>query len=256
VRIAVGGLSVSHTFGRGDDPLEGVVYNADADFKILLMHYGVEGTIHPDATEPILSKDSLAKVCVDLIGVGHVHDHRKMMLGSTTVIVPGSTERHTFGEKGVQPGFYCLEVDKRGLRKVEHVDVIPQQMREESVKTSELGDEDPTGSLIERIREVSGTDQMLKVVLFGPMASEKFHKLRLREAYMVGLDTNFYFDLDSRGLHVSDGPRLVSDGTARASISQRQEIAEVAAELMELAQTDSERALYAEARDRVLASYL
>lgn len=255
VRIAIGGLSVSHTFGRGDDPLKDVVYEADADFKILLMHYGVEGTIHPDATEPILSKDSLSKVGVNLVGVGHVHDNQVMRLPGTTVIVPGSTERHTFGEKTVHPGFYYLEVDRKGIQKVEHVDIVPQQMKEEVVKTTELADDDPTEGLKSRIRAVSHPDQLLKVVLAGPMSGEAFHKLRLRDAYAVGSDSNFYFDLDSRGLHVSEGPRLAMEDAGSASISQRQEIADVAHELMRIAPTEEEKALYQEARDRILATY-
>jgi DNA repair exonuclease SbcCD nuclease subunit len=256
LRIAVGGLSVSHTFGRGDDPLEGVTYDADADFKILLMHYGVEGIIHPDAAEPILSKDSLSKAGVDLVCVGHVHDYKRIALGGTTVIVPGSTERHTFGEKGVQPGFFYLEVGRRGLEKAEHVDAVPQLMREETVKTTELPDDAPTEGLKERIREISNHDQMLKVVLRGTMAPDTFHKLRIRDAYILGVESNFYFDLDSRALHVSDGPRLAPDDAGSASISQRQEIADVANELMRLAQSEEERALYQEARERILATYV
>lgn len=255
VRIAIGGLSVSHTFGRGDDPLKDIVYEADADFKILLMHYGVEGTMHPDAAEPILSKDTLSKAGVDLICVGHVHDHKTFSLGGTTVIVPGSTERHTFGEKGVQPGFFYLEVDHKGIHKIEHIDVVPQLMLEETVKTTELPEDDPTEGLKERIKEVSNRDQLLKVVVKGPMSPETFHKLRLRDVYLQGVESNFYFDLDSRALHVSDGPRLAPEDAGSASISQREEIADVAAELMRIAQSDEERALYIEARERILATY-
>lgn len=255
VRVAVGGLSVSHTFGRGDDPLEGVEYTADADFKVLLMHYGVEGTIHPDANEPILTTDALSRVGVDLIGVGHVHQHRKMEFGSTTLIVPGSTERHTFGEKGIQPGFYYLEVDERGIRTCEHIDVTPQMMDEHRVPATEIDTEDPTECLLQRVREVSHEDRLLKVRVDGPMPSEVFHRLRLREVFMAGMDLNFHFDLDTRHLHVSEAERLSPDESGSATISQRDEIEQVVRELLERAETDEARELLAAARNRVLAQY-
>jgi DNA repair exonuclease SbcCD nuclease subunit len=255
VRVAVGGLSVSHTFGRGDDPLDGVEYNADADFKVLLMHYGVEGTIHPDANEPILTKESLQRLGVDLIGVGHVHQHRKMQVGDTTIVVPGSTERHTFGEKGIQPGFYYLEVDETRLRTCEHWDVTPQMMEEKSIPATELDPEDPTESLLQRVRELSHEDRLLKVRVDGPLASEVFHKLRLREVFMAGMDLNFHFDLDTRQMHVTAGERLSPDEAGSASISQREEIEQVALELMERAENDEQRELLTAARNRVLAQY-
>lgn len=255
IRIAVGGLSVSHTFGRGDDPLDGVEYNADADFKILLMHYGVEGTIHPDANEPILTTDALSRVGVDLIGVGHVHQHRKMDFGGTTVIVPGSTERHTFGEKGIQPGFYYLEVDERGIRTCEHVDGTPQMMEEHTIRTAEIDAEDPTEWVLQRVREASHEDRLLKFRVEGPLPSEVFHKLRLREVFMAGMDLNFYFDLDTRLLHVSGAERLSPDEPGSASISQRDEIEQVVRELMERAASDDARELLTAARNRVLAQY-
>jgi DNA repair exonuclease SbcCD nuclease subunit len=255
VRVAVGGLSVSHTFGRGDDPLEGVEYTADADFKILLMHYGVEGTIHPDANEPILTTDALQRMGVDLIGVGHVHQHKKIEVGATTIIVPGSTERHTFGEKGIQPGFYYLEVDASGITRLEHIAVIPQMMEEETVRASELDADDPTESLLARVRENSHEDRLLKVRVEGAVTSEVFHKLRLREVYMAGMDQNFHFDLDTRQLHVSEAHRLAPDEAGSASISRREEIALVADELLRQADTDERRELLIAARNRVLAQY-
>lgn len=255
LRVAVGGLSVSHTFGPGEDPLENVSFDADADFRILLIHYGVEGTIHPDAQEPILTRDALSRAGVDLIGVGHVHQHRTFTLGNTSVIVPGSTERHTFGELGVSPGFYYLEVNETGLHKAEHVDIVAQMMAEVRIPTTELNDDEPQDSLLARIRDASNEDQMLKVRLVGPVAPAKFHRLNLHEAHMLGCDLNFYFDLDTREMHVEDGPRLAPDDTESVSISQIDEIRNVAAELMMQTDDEEERALLAEARQRALALF-
>ncbi|HEY3266771.1 MAG TPA: DNA repair exonuclease [Armatimonadota bacterium] len=255
VRIAVGGLSVSHNFGRGDNPLEGVAFEADADFKILLMHYGVEGTIHPDANEPILTVDALTQIGVDVVGVGHIHQHRAKAFGSTTVITPGSTERHAFGERGIQPGFYYLEVNEKGLQRCRHIDVTPQLMEDIVIRTPELDEDEPTESLMARIHDVAREEQLLKVRVEGPMTPATFHKLRLRDVYQAGSESNFYFDLDTRGLHVSDAPRLSPVEAGSASISQREEIAQVADELMAQSDDPEARALLLEARNRALSNY-
>ena len=114
MRVAVGGLSVSHTFGRGDNPLEGITYEADADFRILLMHYGVEGTIHPDANEPILTKDALSQDGRGPIAVGHVHQHKKMTVGPTRrSSCPAARSATRSASAGVQPGFYYWRSTRR-----------------------------------------------------------------------------------------------------------------------------------------------
>ena len=52
-RVAIGGISVDHRLSRESNPLEGVEYKVEADYRILMLHYGVEGDIHPDANVPI-----------------------------------------------------------------------------------------------------------------------------------------------------------------------------------------------------------
>jgi DNA repair exonuclease SbcCD nuclease subunit len=255
VRIAVGGLSVDHRLTRGMDPLKDVVYEADADYRILLMHYGVEGSIHPDANEPVIPKSSIAALGVDLVCVGHVHLHGVMAIGATKVIVPGSTERHTFGELKTEPGFYYLELDRNGLQAARHVDTTPQMMDELRIKVTEVDDDDPTADVIARIRDASHMDRLLKCTLEGPMLREKFHKLRLREVYIAGVEGNFYFDLDTRAMSVSDGIALPGTEAGSVSISQRDEIAEVASFMMENANSDEERDLLKEATDRILSRY-
>jgi DNA repair exonuclease SbcCD nuclease subunit len=256
LRVAVGGLSVDHRLTRGMDPLKDVVYEADADFKILLMHYGVEGTLHPDANEPVIPKASIAALGVDLVCAGHVHQHGVMGVGATKVIVPGSTERHTFGELKTEPGFYYLELDGTGLKTAKHIDTTPQMMDELRIKVTELDDEDPTADVIQRIRDASHVDRLLKCALEGPMLREKFHRMRLREVYVAGVEGNFYFDLDTRALSVTDGFDLPAAEAGGVSISQRDEIAEVASALMQNADSDEERALLKEAADRILSRYV
>lgn len=255
IRIAVGGLSVDHRLTAEQDPLEGIEYQAEADFRILLLHYGVEGTIHPDANEPILKKDRLEQLGVDLLAIGHVHQHRKMLIGGTTVIIPGSTERHTFGELNTQPGFFYLELDKTGLRSVEHIDVVPQQMKELLIRATEIPEEDPTTYVLERVREASMPDQLMKCRLEGPLMRPVFHALRLREVFLAGSERNFYFDLDTRGLTVSDPMRLAPDDPGSVSISQKDEIQRVAKELLEQTEDEPDREILVEACNRVLSRY-
>ena len=62
-------------------------------------------------------------------------------------------------------------------------------------------------------------------------------------------------DLDTRGLSVSDGLAAPVPEGGSVSISQRDEINEVASRLMDEAPTDEERELVKEATDRILSRY-
>lgn len=254
-RVAIGGISVDHRLSRESNPLEGVEYKVEADYRILMLHYGVEGDIHPDANEPILKKDALAELEVDLVVVGHVHTARKSGVGKMTILVPGSTERHTFGERGVVPGFWELKVGPSGLQGAKNLPVSAQPMNEMVVRSTEMPDENPTEYVIDRIRQESDPDQMLKCRLEGPISQERFHKLRLREVFQLGNDLNFYFELDSRQLMVSDPTRIVTDAPESVAISQKAEIQAAAYALSQSADNGEDKALWEEAARLALSRY-
>ncbi|HZK67207.1 MAG TPA: metallophosphoesterase, partial [Chloroflexota bacterium] len=105
VRVAVGGMTPDPTLPPGSDPLDGVTWDPQADLAILLLHGGLEGHIYPGASEAILRRATVEALGADCLLVGHVHKHAAFRWGERTVVVPGATERMTFGDLGSQPGF-------------------------------------------------------------------------------------------------------------------------------------------------------
>src|SRR3712207_2326254 len=122
----------------GRAPRAGQTWEVAADLRLLLLHHSVEGHIYPGANEPILRRETLAAFPADAFLVGHVHRHAQLTLGERLVVVPGATERMTFGESSVTPGFVYLELAPGGVERLEHRVVPCQERREATVRVAEL----------------------------------------------------------------------------------------------------------------------
>lgn len=257
VTVAVGGLPPDPRLGRGDNPLEGVTIEPpEADIVLLLAHYGVEGTIHPEANEPVLSKASIAALKgVDYLLLGHVHERIKKKIGDVRVLVPGGTERMTFGELDSPTGFLYLEF--RGKRRISlrsrHIELEPQPMARLEIRTTDIPADDPTGYVFERVRDVSSPDLLLQCRLVGPLTRQMYHDLRFFDIWRLGSELDFFFDLDRKGVYLKDEPRL-SDGLDAERVSPRQEIERVAGELAAEASAE-EQGLIEEAKKLVFERY-
>ncbi|MFQ5874663.1 MAG: exonuclease SbcCD subunit D [Dehalococcoidia bacterium] len=253
VTPAVGGLPPDPRLGRGDNPLKGVAIDPpDADIVLLLAHYGVEGTIHPEANEPVLSKASIAALKgVDYLLAGHVHQRQKMRIGDVRVLSPGPTERMTFGELEVPTGFLYLEFSgKRRIRlRSQHVELEPQPMARLEIRTTDIPADDPTDYIFERVREISNPNLLLQCRLVGPLTRQMYHDLRFFDIWRLGNELNFFFDLDRKGVYLKDEPHL-SEGFSTERVSPSQEIERVAEELA--AEADAEgRRLIEEAKELI-----
>lgn len=261
MRLAVGGLPPDPRLPADADPLAALaepLVPPEADARILVTHYAVEDRLHPLAEEPTIRRSSIADLAgrVDCILVGHVHDAQDAEVAGVQVVFPGPTERLSFGEIDVRCGFVRLDVARgpEGTRvAARHVPIDPQPMRREVVRAGDLPAQEPTAWLIARIRAVSAPDQILQLRLEGPLSRAAYHALRVREAWEVGNDLNFYFDLDRRALTVEAEPGEAHGAGER--VSPRAELAGVADRLRDAAEDPAERALLDEARALVLSRY-
>jgi len=185
---------------------------------------------------------------IDFLFVGDIHRTHKAVVDTATVIIPGATERLTFGEIGEKPGFYYAELDGRDAVKLSHQKIEPQSMRREIIRTTNLPDETPTEYVFEQLRAWADAEQMLQLRIEGPLKREVYHRLKFFDIWRLGNELNFYFDLDRAAV------TLQSDdigGAGGEIVSARREIERVAAELA--AQRDGdERALIEEARELVM----
>lgn len=254
-RIAIGGLSPDPRLGTDDDPLAGVVIEPpDADVVLLMAHYGVEGTLHPAAEEPTLSKASIAALeGIDYLLVGHIHERGTMKVGEVTVCFPGPTERMTFGELEIPTGFLTLRFQGRRPNiksQLRHIPVDVQPMKRLEIRTTDLPAEDPTEYVRKKLRAASHPDQLLLCRIEGPLSRQVYHRLRLFDIWQLGNDLNFYFDLDRRGVSIQ-ALEMPDAGRSVDRVSPRQEIRRVAGALAADAD-DEERELIQEAEELIL----
>jgi hypothetical protein len=255
VRLAVGALAPDPRYRTGQDPLASVNFDAgrpDADLTLLLFHYAIQGVIHPEANEPIIPRDALAGLPVDIILAGHIHGEDELKLGRVHVLFSGPTERHNFGELDLEPGFLVLEVTGTGWG-WRREKVAAQPMRRVFVSAGDLPPDNPTFHLAGQVRAASDKDQLLQCVLSGSLDRATYHKLDLGQVWRIGQDLNFWFDLDRTGFRVADPQR--SDRPAGLErLGPRAEIARLAARRIEAA-SGAERGLWESARDLVLSKF-
>lgn len=263
VRLAIGGLPPDPRLPRDADPLAVLtapIQPPEADLVILVTHFAIEGTLHPQADEPVIRKSSVAALSgvVDYLLVGHIHVMRDHDVGGVKVISPGPTERLSFGEIDLRCGFAVLTVEgHRPCRvKSRHIHLDPQPMRRETVRATNVPAEAPTNYLAERVRAWSAPDQILQVRIEGPLPRETYQALRFLEVWQLGQDLNFYFDLDRHLLSIqADDPGELAFVGGDDRPSPRAEIARVADGFLRSAETDDERALVEAARALVLEQY-
>lgn len=254
LRVAVGGLAWDGGLPAGRDPLDGFVWPGPrADLNLLVLHRGVEGYIHPAAEEPIVRLESIERLDgVHAVLAGHVHRHDWRMVGGRLLLVPGATERMTFGAGEGRPGFVELELTRGGVERLDHVPVPCQRRVELAINVEELPADDPVPALLARLEALRDAEALAKLKLEGVLTRDAYHALNLRPVWDFGAAAFFAFELDADGLEVADEPRRA--GAAQGvRLSLGDELAGLAAELMAAAD-DDERDLLREARDRALAA--
>lgn len=227
--------------------------------RLLVTHYAVEGFLHPSAEEPTIKKASIAALAgrVDALLLGHIHDGRETDIAGVKVIFPGPTERTNFGELDVRCGFTLLSVQGPPpyVVRSKQIHLHPQPMRRQTVRATDIPEEDPTAWLVSEVQSWSEPDQILQVRLEGPLKRDTYHALRFLEVWQVGNDLNFYFDLDRHALTLKTDDFGTGVTHAGIRVSPRSEIQRVADAMLEIAGSDAERQVLEEARALVLEQY-
>ncbi|MBI5649712.1 MAG: DNA repair exonuclease [Chloroflexi bacterium] len=250
--VALGGIAPDPRLDARADPLDGVTWNPpQCDVALLLLHCGFEECVPPDFGEAILPKARVAEMRgIDYFLLGDIHRTHKAIVDAATVIVPGATERMTFGEIGERPGFYYLELDGKTPIKMLHQSVEPQPMRREIIRTTDLPADAPTEFVFDQLNAWADAEQMLQLRIEGPLAREAYHKLRFFDIWRRGNELNFYFDLDRAGVELQT--ENSNHGGGGEIVSIRHEIERVATELG-AQRGEDERGVIAEAKELVLA---
>ncbi len=253
VRVAVGGIPFDPTARAGSDPLDGLEWRPEADVALLLLHGNLEGHVYPGVSEPVIRCRTVEELeGVDYLLVGHVHRFAAFRWGDKMVVVPGATERMTFGEMESRPGFVYMEVEPGRVPALQQVAVECQPREQLDIATSELGD-DPAETVKVRMEAICRRDALVRVSLQGPITRRRYHDLNPREIAEYGASRSFFCDLDTTGLYVEDErqPSTVRGGR----LSQRDELIRYAREEWEAAPSQKERDLIDEAVAAILEEY-
>ncbi len=256
--IAIGGLAPDPRATPDVDPLHDVEINPpEADVKILLLHGGVEDAVPPGFEDALYKKSTIAALKpIDYFLVGDIHTTNKLSVEHATVLIPGATERMTFGEIKNEPGFYYLELDgKRPVRMTRKL-IEPQPMRRHDLRCGNLPAENPTDYTFEEIRGISGKEQLLQLHMDGILDRESYHKLKFFDIWRLGNELNFYFDLDKSEVEIrARGDDEMGNVVPEERVDVERELERVADELFDAAETDKDRVLIQEARAQVINSY-
>ncbi len=260
-RIAIGGLAPDPRADADTDPLQDVEIHApEADVKILLLHGGVEDAVPPGFEEGVFKKSTIAALKqIDYFLVGDIHFTNKLNVEHATVLIPGSTERLTFGEIKNEPGFYYLEFDSDGARrpvKMTRKLIEPQAMRRHEIRCGNLPSDNPTEYVFEEIRAVSNAQQLLQLRMEGILEREQYHKLKFFDIWRLGSELNFYFDLDKSQIEIRARDADEHGNTVpEERVDVERELARIADEIFDAAENDDERVMIQDARARVVNMY-
>jgi DNA repair exonuclease SbcCD nuclease subunit len=260
--IAIGGIAPDPRADPESDPLDGVTIDPpEADISILLLHGGVEDAVPPGFEEALFRKSTLAALKqIDYFLVGDIHFTNKLNVEHATVLIPGSTERLTFGELKNEPGFYYLELDggngsQRPVKLTRKV-LEPQSMRRHELRCGNLPAENPTEYVFEEIRALSHKDQMVQLRMEGILDRETYHKIKFFDIWRLGTELNFYFDLDKSLVEIrARGDDEHGNVVPEERVDVERELEHMADEIFDQAENDEERQAIQDARARVINLY-
>lgn len=256
-RVAVGGITPSPNLLPGHNPLDGVTLKADGvDVRILLIHHAVEGMIHPDAQEAVLSRAAISALQnVDYLFVGDIHRFSSFVLGGKRVVVPGATEWMDFGDReDDKAGFVYLEIEPGRIDKQpKYKSITPQPRTEVLIRATELDGDDPTNTILTKLEAKAEKETLLKLRIEGVISRETFTQLDTRLIEEVGRNNTFFFDLDLSGLQVQRPMVEVPTGGMRRTM--REELAAFTDELINSADNEEEQAILLVTKQALLARY-
>ncbi|MEW6069330.1 MAG: DNA repair exonuclease [Candidatus Thermoplasmatota archaeon] len=164
----------------------------DADFKILLAHYYVEGAKLREVTYPevlpgeFALKKEFIPPNLDLVVLGHVHLHQSLgRVGRAELVYTGAVERVDWGERDDEKGFLTInpleksfEFKRLPVRAMEKISVV--------IKPNE----EPTNKILENIQDIKDKLIRLEVALPGGM------RARIKESELAEkLKESFHYEI-------------------------------------------------------------
>ncbi|OJV96044.1 MAG: hypothetical protein BGO39_03465 [Chloroflexi bacterium 54-19] len=256
LKIAVGGLNPDPNAPAGSDPLENLSWDnldSDTDLSILLLHGLVEGYAPPDSSDPVFKLKTLQNYDgADIFVIGDIHKPAHRKIGPRSVIIPGATERMTFGERPEVPGFATFVLGPYGLEEFDRKSLGGQPRAELTLRIADLNPGNLLNDIIERVTRICTPETMVKLRLEGFISLDLYHRLELRKLYETINARCFHFVVDTSALLIERPEGTGSFGIG--VLSQTEEISQYAISLS-LNASQEEQRLYQDAVKRLLEHY-
>lgn len=249
-------LSRSERSGKALNPFD----FSDEMPNILLAHGYHPGNGVPEIPadqELLLPTDWLEDERFDLVCLGHIHVHEKI-LDDRPVYYSGSTERRNFGEAEQRPAFWLH--DTEGESKSIYLDEIsdcPRPMIVKDIDTSEMTSAELDRKVVELFEDLSLQGAMLRLRLLN--VSAELDRTRARDAWRRRFRDHggFYLDAVTQTrrirelLDIEFAAPPVDLGAALRDFIEEQPFAGDDEKERVLALADE---IYAEAQEKVVAS--
>lgn len=259
IHIAIGGLTPDPNWPPSFDPLSKLTWRTHQDgvaTSILLSHGQIEGHVVSDNEGAVFTKATLRSATdADLIVLGDIHHAPKPigLGGGRLVVIPGATERMDFGDDAEVPGYVRLEYTAEQRWQAERVPLQSQPRQVIEIHATELPAHDAGQWLTDRVLAVADAQTLVKLVLTGLIPRDAYQALRLRSVVEALNGRVFQCSLDARGLLIEDDTLPQVQRGVR--LSQAEEIARYADELLAASDDPAQKAIIQEARQRLLELY-
>jgi DNA repair exonuclease SbcCD nuclease subunit len=168
-KIRIVGVGFNPMLRVDDDPLAIQIPPPSGDINILMLHYPIIGFSGFIGDESKIRPESLPDD-YSLIVAGHFHTAQKKKIGSSLVVIPGSSERINFNEEESEKSFSIVTIGKDMKMEVEQ---IPLQCREMKTITIKVKDGDDINSVIEsEIIANEDSNLILRIRVEGSITAE------------------------------------------------------------------------------------
>jgi len=217
-RIRIVGIGFNPSLRSEEDPLAVEMPAPDGDVNILMLHYPIIGFSGFMGDESKVSPDRLPDG-YQLIAAGHFHTAQQKKINNSLIVIPGSSERISFGEEGGTKSFSVVTIQKDMKMKV---DRIPLRCREMKTITIKVKDGDDINEAVqEQIDKNGNPDLILRIKIEGYITAETLATYRRAPLQRKGDDVCFKLLLeDSESLRV----RGLRDIEPMASINPDEEL--------------------------------
>jgi len=172
LKICVSGASYNHTIPLDQDPLETMRIPREGDVNIVMLHYNFSSVRTPPIWRAPTIKETSIPSDVHYVALGHYHSFRKVPLGRTLVVYPGSTERRSFAEENEEKGFVYVELDEEGVRNLQYIKTNPRPLKTLRITISE-NDENPVNTVVSAAKEHADAKAILRLIIKGRLPQER-----------------------------------------------------------------------------------